>query len=315
MGNFLNIRFRLVTLSLVFLSIMGANLLFAQGTIRGTISGGDDSIAVSSATVVLYKKLGSGSGWDKEKIAGTTTGSDGAYEFTNVDTAENYIVFAVADGLTPVVNKWIEVSSGGVVTADIHLPVPEHGFATINGKVTDQSSGAIENAAVVLMGKAELGGTTLYEITRASTNSSGEYLFSTIPVLEEAELIASANGYETDSSSDFTLSADTTVTVNFILTEGVTGALTKNEKHNVPGTITCTKAGKNLIIHFEGISSPAKVFLFSVDGRVLMQASVVNGKRDMILPLGNGCKVLIASIISEDGIIARKVLIPFDFFK
>ena len=311
MSNVLSIRVRFTVLGLIFLSTVGANLVFAQGTVKGTVTGGDDSSAVNGATVVLYKKVGSGSGWDKEKVAGTTTGSDGAYEFTNVDTAEKYLVFAVADSLAPTVNKWIEeLTSGQVVTADIHLPVPEHGFAAINGKVTNQSSAAIENAAVVLMGKAEQGGATLYEITSASTNSSGDYLFSTIPVLEEAELIASANGYETDSSSDFTLSADTTVTVNFTLREGVTGILTQSEINDLHGIVTYKKVGKNLFMHFEGINSPAQVTLFSVDGRVLIQAPVVNGKRDVILPLGNGCKVLIASIRGEDKLITRKILLP-----
>jgi hypothetical protein len=290
---------------------MGANAVLAQSTVKGTVTGGDDSSAVNGATVVLYKKVGSGSGWDKEKVAGTTTGSDGAYEFTNVDTAEKYLVFAVADSLAPTVNKWIEeLTSGQVVTADIHLPVPEHGFAAINGTVTNQSSAAIENATIVLMGKAEKGGATLYEITAASTNASGEYLFSTIPVLEEAKLIASASGYETDSSSDFTLSADTTVTVNFILREGVTGIFTQNDKNDLHSIVTYKKIGENLFMHFEGINSPAQITLFSVDGRMLMQATVKSSKKDVILPMRNGGKVLIASIRGEDKLITRKILLP-----
>jgi len=309
-SNFLNIRVRFVTLGLIFLSTVGANLVFAQGTVKGTVTGGNDSSAVNGATVVLYKKVGSGSGWDKEKVAGTTTGSDGVYEFAGVDTAGNYLVFAVADSLAPVVNKWIELTSGQVVTADIHLPVPEHGFAAINGKVTNQSSAAIENATVVLMGKAEQGGQTLYEIAAAATNASGDYLFSTIPVLEEAELIASASGYESDSSSDFTLIADTTVTVNFILREGVTEILTQNEKNDLHSIVTYKKVGNNLFMHFEGISSPAQITLFSVDGRMLMQATVKSSKKDIILPLKNGGKVLIASIRGEDKLITRKILLP-----
>lgn len=310
MSNVLNIRVRFVTLGLIFLSIVGANVLFAQGTVKGTVTGGDDSSAVNGAAVVLYKKVGSGSGWDKEKVAGTTTGSDGVYEFAGVDTAGNYLVFAVADSLAPVVNKWIELTSGQVVTADIHLPVPEHGFAAINGKVTNQSSAAIENAAVVLMGKAEQGGQTLYEIAAAATNAGGDYLFSTIPVLEEAKLIASASGYESDSSSDFTLTADTTVTVNFILREGVTGIFTQNEKKDLHSIVTYKKVGKNLFMHFEGINSPAQVTLFSVDGRMLMQATVKSSKKDIILPMRNGGKVLIVSVRGEDKLITRKILLP-----
>ena len=130
----------------------------------------------------------------------TTTDASGNYTLAGVLPGDKLVTISQSGYAT--VSKTKEVIGGQTSTLDVALGPP----GTINGKVTDSSTGGLIADATIL-----------YDGGSTTTNGSGNYTIIGVPAGSQA-LIASADGYQSSSAQNVTVPANSSVTANIALT-------------------------------------------------------------------------------------------------
>lgn len=158
---------------------------FSQGTISGRVTETDGATAVEGVTVKI----------DGTDIS-TTTGSDGSYTLSNVETGQYTLVFT-ADGYGEL-RQAIEVKAGETTTANVALT--KLAKVAVSGKVVSDTGKAVAGAVVRL---------DAYTSESAVTDLNGEYTISEISTAGTAKLTVSHREMET-YSAEVTLASPST---------------------------------------------------------------------------------------------------------
>lgn len=195
------------TVTVAASSSITANFILTStwtGTLQGYVTNSATGGAISGAKIAVNNG------------AATLTNSSGFYKMTNVAPG-SYTLTASASGYTRS-SSTVSVSTNTTTTASFKLTPT----GTVSGKVSNISTGA-----------AIYGATVKYSGGSATTNTSGAYTLSNVPI-GTYTFTASASAYVPQSASA-SVSAGTTTTLNFSLANG----------GKIGGTITTT-AGATL---------------------------------------------------------------------
>lgn len=208
---------------------------FQAGSVNVTVVTGT---TVTAPTITLVSGAGAVSGTVKDSsgaaIAGASVGFGGGTTTTNA--AGSYTLSGIPVGTIQLVasatgfqNSTQNVTIQGGVTATANFTLVS-GSGAVTGTVKDSSGAAIVGASV-----GYSGGTT-------TTNATGNYTLSGVPV-GTIQLMASATGFQS-STQNVTIQGGVTVTANFTL---------------APAASTGTVTGKVTNISTGGVISGAKV--------------------------------------------------------
>ncbi len=200
-----------------------ANVALGQpaGGIMGTVSDGTASGHPTLTGVSVTCTCQSG---------GVTTDGSGVYSFANIAPGSYALTFS-DNGFVTLTMTGISVPSGVTTTANAALV--EDG--AIQGQVTDTQSGDPIAAATVTCGGCP--------VTSASTDSSGDYIFNSVPNGSSYSLTFAASGFATQTISNVTVTGPAATTESIALNEdgGISGTVTDAQTSlPVQGvTVTC----------------------------------------------------------------------------
>src|SRR5579859_925614 len=127
-----------------------------------------------------------------------------------------------------------------ILTAAISAAHGQAGLSTLTGTVSDPSGAVIPNASVHLTGVNGVDRTD-------KTNSSGNYLFTSVPVAEGYTLVVSDPGFATTQITKLNTSVGTTVTQDVRLAVGASTTTVEVTGANVEQVQTETSAVSQLI--------------------------------------------------------------------
>jgi hypothetical protein len=213
-------------------------------TINGTVTDSQTGNALSGATVTLF----TGGMGGQDTVATVTTGGDGSFEFTSVDTGFYMLDAELAGYITQGMGGYVLVQSPDTtITQDLQLTpegvIPgDTGVGTVAGTITSAAdSSAVEGAQVVLEQRSGggPGGGRWSAVDSAVTDASGSYTISAVPAGNNYRVSVSGDGFQTTTSSTFSVFSDSTVTVDVSLGGGVpaTGVIAGTVYSNTDSTV------------------------------------------------------------------------------
>ncbi|MBI2627034.1 MAG: S8 family serine peptidase [Parcubacteria group bacterium] len=183
----------------------------AIGTISGTVTDADTTNPIAGATVT-------------DGTRSTTTDTNGNYSIADVPEG-TYRVNASADGYNNASETNVSVTADTTTTVDFALTAVVYG--TIDGTVTDETTGVVIEGATVTDGTRQ-----------ATTDSTGYYLIADVPEGNYV-VMASATGYQ-DASQSVTVTGNSTTKVDFALT-----APTEATTASIDSIAYTTSGGRN----------------------------------------------------------------------
>jgi RHS repeat-associated protein len=235
-------------------------------TIRGTIVNSATQAPVSGATVLVTGSSTS-----------ATTGADGKFVLSK--SAGSYtLTISKTSFVTKVTSSFSVTQGQDYDTGNIQFDA----YGTVSGTITDGSSPL--NAASV---SSTTGAT-------ATTNASGQYSFLSAPGAQTVS--ASKSGYNAASSSQFTLAANGTQTVNLTLTPmtvNTTCALSTMPalEYSMPATITA-----RLTVSSSGSAISGQTITFTGAGQTITGVTNASGYASVtITPTAAGTTSMSAS--------------------
>jgi Carboxypeptidase regulatory-like domain/Phosphoesterase family len=189
-----------------------------MGTVTDGTASGDPTLTGVSVTCTCQS-------------GGVTTNSAGVYSFASVAPGSYALTFSDSGFVTQTMTG-ISVSSG--VTTTANAAMVEDG--AIQGQVTDAQNGDPIVAATVTCAGCP--------VTSATTDSSGDYIFNSVPNGSSYSLTFAASGYATQTMSNVTVTGPGTTTESIGLNEdgGISGMVT-DAQTSLPlqgVTVTCS---------------------------------------------------------------------------
>jgi hypothetical protein len=201
----------------------------------GTISG---TVTSSSGTALAGATVSSGG-------ATMTTQTNGSYTLTNINAGAATVTASLAGFQTATQN--VAVTAGATTTANFILS-PSAAAATVTGKVTNISNGAVL-----------VGATVKWNNTAVSTNSSGVYTMPNISAGTQT-LTGSATGY-LPLSNTTTITGGATSTLNFQLaTAGIIKVTAVNSGGAADPGVTVTIQGGIITTTVNGTTNGSGTF-------------------------------------------------------
>ncbi|MBN2035962.1 MAG: carboxypeptidase regulatory-like domain-containing protein [Chitinispirillaceae bacterium] len=287
------------------------------GVISGSVTNSANDQPIQGAVMILSRRSGTGPGQIEIAVDTVGTNSSGAYLFGDVLVGLQYSVAAIAAGFMPQEKNQVPVTANDTTDLDFELVAMPDPTAGIVGTVSDSVSGsAIAGAQVVLrlgMTSGGQGGSriTWVPVDTITTSTSGTFTFDSIsPNGNENpySLEVAAPLYHTFRSSNITVTADETDTVNVLLRRLSTGAA--NPAVNSTGTTPAIRYVKGSLV-VGPMADKATIHLFTLCGRELFNTCLSAGAGWIELPrsMTGTASAVVVSVRGADFRIERTILI------
>jgi 5-hydroxyisourate hydrolase-like protein (transthyretin family) len=288
----------------IIFGLLAAFSAVYSATVTGTVTDSESGDPLSGVTVYLL----SGWGGSADTVATTTSGTDGSFEFTSVETG-NYRIDADLEGYNMQGGGWgsrVNVTNDAETYTENIEMAAGGAEGTIGGTVADTESGdPIAGAEVTVLDMSYVDGELTYEETATtSTDEQGEFTFTDLGDGGGGmgDIYAIVVGIDTTNYVRVGESVDIEVDIN-----DVTSVRGMMEDFLIHYTLDFSNGENFLRVEADDIT---RVTLYDLSGRLIINRTLAAGSHEISLQLVSPNSVLFVNLKNSRDEINRKVIIP-----